>query len=698
MNYNRFLENSQRSDVIGYNIYSMGREEISGKRSSSPQKKWDVPAFGLPGEAAIGHHLNQKNILKVSVSMGEKMLHFSVVRNHWTPAWMETWYRSEPEREYYPVSGSLAVKETKCFLEDDTFLSEMVLMNDRRQDCEVTISLILPFEKKTETLYRVHEPVSIGCLKRDYVLDGWIAAGTDLPKGKSTFVIPAQGSVTLRYAMAFEKESAVKAQKRLERAYEKKQPFAGEEKRFNVWMEKNAPVLNTGNTDILKVYYYRFFVIYRAVHSPAAVISGHEFEGESVYESPFGGWYGGPVGLPFPLQLEEMKWMRSPKTVKTQVKHWCEDRGILQGYIQATPMAIWHLYLQHLDKEILREAYEPCKKYVFLKYDKEKPDQLPVMEGSWGTGAEYQPSFYQYTTPAWDWRHDVEGQAWGFEFTSLNRVDESVMLAANLKACRNMAQMLGLAEDAEMFQGCLDKVIEKICRLCWDEEKQFFFDYSPYAGKKCDEAPSYDGFLPAMWELTGEEYYGMFAHLMEGGQFDCSFPVPSAGKECPMYWFDNCLTGPTWASEKEPHYYGCSWNGPTWPFEVSLVLEALGCAAGKQKELENLWLHIFDRYTEMHFEKGDRSLPSIGEHYRPTDGMCFSILSEYFHSEWISLFMEYWAGIKVEKNRIVFEPMTRESFSLESVVIRGENYRFWQRYEDGIRKYSYEKEGSVYDE
>jgi len=150
-----------------------------------------------------------------------------------------------------------------------------------------------------------------------------------------------------------------------------------------------------------------------------------------------------------------------------------------------------------------------------------------------------------------------------------------------------------------------------------------------------------------------------------------------------MYWFDNCIAGPTKSSIINSHPYGCSWNGPVWPYAVSCALEALGNASIKDTELTTLWLEIFGKYTELHFMEGDRSTPMITENYRPTDGYSFSQTCDYFHSTWIDLFMKYWAGIQVNEDGVTFSPFTKEEFTISNVIIAGKKYEFTQRNVNG---------------
>ena len=123
ININRLLENSSRSDVLGYNIYTRGRQKIPkpyGRQCEFMQ--WDSPVLGLNGTAAIGHQLDVQDLILPRITANGIPLTFTPMRNHWTPAYMDTLYRCEPFGEY-KKSGLITVRERKCFTSDDTFIS-----------------------------------------------------------------------------------------------------------------------------------------------------------------------------------------------------------------------------------------------------------------------------------------------------------------------------------------------------------------------------------------------------------------------------------------------------------------------------------------------------------------------------------------------------------------------------------------------
>lgn len=680
-NINKFLETTRRSDVRGYNIYTRGKQELNRlKQGNTTLEQWDAPSLGLPGMISIAHEIDTKDIIVPQIFSGGKKLEFTVMRNRWTPAFMDTMYRCRPFGAY-KKSGVLAVRERKCFNEEDTFISHLTLCNDGSEPMQITVKLCVPFQTISEGIYKVHTKIMPASLGQNLFLDGFIYATTN--QGTSAdVVVPPFGKAEIQYGFAFHAQSLEKAKEALHRVFCESEPFQKSEDRFNAWMDQYVPRLFIDDMDMLKIYYYRFFVIKSAIHTPSDIWPESVFQGACVYESPFGGWFGAPIGLPFPLQIEEMKWMKDTKVLCSQIDNWCEGHGATKGYIQFTPMAVWDVYVHKKDKNLIEKYYESMKQYTLLKCFEDK-SMLPKTEGSWITGAEYQPSFYQYTEPKWDWRNDTEGVKDGFERTILHRVDECSMHLLNLAACKNMADLLEKTEDTHFFTEALEEAKKQVISLFWNEEKGFFFDVDVKTGKQCDEAYSYDGCMPMMKQLFGEKYHKVFEHFAKQGCFHADFGLTSVGKQCPMYWFDNCIVGPTEASLDNPHLYGCCWNGPIWPFAVSLVLESLGSAAYENEDLNDLFEMIFKEYTELHFESGDRATPCIVEHYRPTDGAAFSPQAEYFHSEWLNLFLSYYLGICVREEEICIKPMIKEEFILEGIQIHGKSYTISQEYKNG---------------
>ncbi|MBQ8401698.1 MAG: hypothetical protein IJX14_07205, partial [Clostridia bacterium] len=332
-------------------------------------------------------------------------------------------------------------------------------------------------------------------------------------------------------------------------------------------------------------------------------------------------------------------------------------------------------YTIRQDREWLASRYEDFAAYTRQNCGKKMPG---MTTGSWVTGAEYQPSFYQYTEgESWDWRYDTEGaRDYKLPIKTICRLDTLSYDILNLRGCAAMAAELGKEEESRRFMDEAETLTDWIRENMWDPRYRFFFDRDCDTGKLCDEAPCYDGFAPFMDDIIGEGYTDAFTRLQDDNWFKADFMTPSAAKRCPMFWWDNCIAGPTASSVKEPHPYGCSWNGPAWPYANSIVSMGLGSAAQSHPELQKEWLHLFESYTELHFPYGDRGTPTICEHYRTDDGVSFSPINDYFHSSWIDQFIRFYAGIRVEDGSVRFSPFAKEPFTLSGVLINGRNYCF----------------------
>ncbi len=668
MNINRLLENSRRTSLIGRNVYTFEGFHRNGE--------WDAPRMGFSGRAAIGHETPVCDVLTPELYDGERKLTFAPVRHRWTPAWMDTYYRSTADEEYYPNSGCIAVRETKCITEDDVFVSRIELRNDKRETAWIRIRLASPFERD-----EIHMPVRVGALGCEPELNVCCALLTDRGPGKE-FVLEVQphGSAAFTCAWSVSKEGRAEAEERARRVLGAENPFAERECSFNRFMEENVPKLICDETEILKIYYYRWFLVYRALHNPSAVIDGHPVEGDCLYESPYGSWYGCPVGLPVPHHLEEAKWMRTRKTPFSDAEQWLKGAACYQGwgYIQYTPMAMWHLYENHPDRAFLERAYPVCRAWALKDFHPEAEgiSFLPVIGSSWPTGAEYQPAFYQHTREPWDWTQDEEGRAMGIaeEELRLYRLDHICYSIGNLIGCAKMAEEMERKEEAEELSALAGRAIDLLWKYFWCSEKQCFVSVDAVSLRQCDEALCYDSFFPFLWGMAGEECEAGWETLFDRSFFACDFGLTTADRNCPMYWFDNCIAGPAKSSLREPHAYACCWNGPVWPYAVSGVAEALGEAAVRSERLRGQWLRLFEGYTELHFMQGDRSVPMVTEHYRPTDGVSFRDTCDYFHSTWIDPFMKYWAGVRKTDSGIVFEPFAECEFEIRNISVGGKTY------------------------
>ena len=674
MNYNKLFLNTKRTDLIGKNLSTV---TVSGADIEN-EDKWDAPRFAMQGKFCCGHETELSDILTLEISENGRPLEFEPKRNSWTPAYLETYYRCTPQKEYYVHHGCIFAKETKAITAGDVFVSEMTVANNKKEKTTLKIKLSSPLEFLGNSIYKAAGKVLANATEKNLEFTGYICLLGCEPEFEIT--LAPEEIYKFKYVFAYGlSEEAAKEKANEELA--KKDSFKDNENAINSWFSENVPALKTENRILEKIYYYRYLMIYINSFTPMDVNPADKLPGAVMYENRYGGWFDCAIALPVPLQINEAKWLGNGELSVSQIDLWTGG-GVYMGYIQYTPYSIWEYYVNHKDKALLERSYEFCKEFTLKDYDEKNP--LPIRIGSWPTGAEYSASFYQHTEPAWDWRCDSEGYAKeGFEISALYRLDEITYFAANLMAMRNMARVLGKPDEADKFESILKTITEKIKENFWNEKDKMFYDIDVKSGKQCDEAACYNSYAPfAFGIIDDEKYISCFDKLMDENWFADDFSITTTAKDCPIYWFDNHIAGPTASSPQNPHFYSCCWNGPIWPYAVSLVLNALGEAAKKYPQLQEKWLVIFEKYMNLHFLNGDFNVPCIFEHYRPGEATTFSKHGDYFHSAGVDLFMKYWAGISVTEDGVTFAPFTTEEFALENVKIGGKSYTFRQ-YADG---------------
>ena len=709
-NINKFLASAYRTDVIGREMwngknnegksklveetdyYVRPDKEVGGYSVQLPQFAWDPPALGLPGTWAYGHHTDLQDVLKISVSdinlHNETELKFVATRNSWTPAYLTTYFRSTVDNRY-PYGGVLTIKETKCIDANNAFVSECKFINDCNAVRRYRVEMQLPcFTKEnSENVYLVRAKAMPGGMlyeKEKFSINGYAVAATSA--GTAIFEIELQpfANKTIRFSFAVSEQSVAVANQFVNTALTETNIFNKNEQQFNDWMHANVPGLEIDDIDLLKIYHYRWFLVYRAWHDPRSILQHHPYQHSAFYESPFGLWFGCAIGLPVPCQILESRWLTNKNVSRGHLLNWGEQTRGYMNYLQFTPMAIWKWYLSHRDQKVLSAVYQTAKEYALKDIEVNNPDKLPVQHGSWMTGAEYQPNFYQFTKPEqWDWRYDEEGlEKWNMTPAALIRPDLCAHTAANLFATANMASALGLTEEAELLESIAQKQTESILEKLWCKKTGCFVGVEPTSGAHADEALCYDSFMPYLWGMIKtERFTGAFKKMFDEQLFWDEFPVTSAAKTNVMYWGGNCLVGPTQASVAEPHIYPCSWNGPSWHYANGLLVAALGAVVEGNND-ENLrvkWLALFERWSELHFLYGDRSTPCAVEHHRPSDGARFRNIVDYFHNSWLDPLYSYYFGIRIELDRLEFNPFFSGEFRLANIIVGELEFAFEQQ-------------------
>lgn len=702
---NDMLATAYRSDLVGAEVWTAESQSKDLKGTGESYLESEVPFFlnprpepGLSGRLHVVHETPVSDALTPVVSEcrgdAKEIVGFTAVRNSWTPAHCTTYYRSLPGAAAAPgeygLVGDTVLKETKCIDSDNVFVAEAVIKNAGMKEREYIVSIV-----PARAFGRIVISNSVGSAVWNFKTVSMcktrprrcsVAFGTSFGGFSKRVKVPARGEFVFRYACAFSAQTPWETEALLAKKISAADPFGDNEKSFNAWFAAKTPRFESSDAGTEKMYFYRWFVVKRNTHDARRVIADHEYPRTAVYESPVGDWFNCVIGLPVPLQLQEMAWMRDPSAARDHLLNWCDAVRGYRMYIQYTGMSAWAMLRNHPDADFAKRISGVLAKDAF-KRARGDSGTLPVQTGSWTTGAEYQPNFYQFTEPEWDYRHDEQFVAKGFSYAKLVRLDTAMYAIGSLAGASKVAAMAG---DGPLSLSCMRAAEAKLATIRenhWSEKLGLFLSADPKSGALADRAACYDSFAPYLWGLVGEARFDRaFDKLTDRAWFWDDFPVTTAAKTCPMYFGANAV--PVYSDGVCTNFwrYGCSWNGPAWHYANTLVAEAFGRAAVRTASRRAKWLEFFKGWTDLHYPYADRSMPRAAEHVRPEDGALCGGAWDYFHSAWIDPMIRYWCGISIDDalGEITFDPFTSESFRLAGVPLGGEEYTFEQRLVDGV--------------
>lgn len=177
------------------------------------------------------------------------------------------------------------------------------------------------------------------------------------------------------------------------------------------------------------------------------------------------------------------------------------------------------------------------------------------------------------------------------------------------------------------------------------------------------------GFYPYWAQITDAGHSDGLRHAFHPDEFGTPAPFPSVSADCPVYQPDGSWQGNFFKGRN-----GCVWDGPTWPYTNSIVLDAM---ALESKKNDHKWDEDFGRllreYAFLHYRSRDLTAPYLVEHYSSQSGEPLSDEVDYNHSYYIDLIVKHIAGLNLEEHQLVLDPIDigLSSFRLDHIHAAG---------------------------
>ncbi|WP_199614061.1 MGH1-like glycoside hydrolase domain-containing protein [Paenibacillus alkalitolerans] len=462
---------------------------------------------------------------------------------------------------------------------------------------------------------------------------------------------------------------------------------------YGKWFEK-APVFRSSDPLLDKTWAYRWFILRHNLADPQYGLLRYPlfYEGRSHKKgkTPFGkgGWeFSKLINLSVPLHITDAKWYHDPVYGEGALKNMKEGSGEdglfccmtvdtkMHSFANFSCWAAYQLFLVHRNTETMAELLPSMKMQIdsWKRLHGNERDELMIEYRHTRTGKEYQPSYWYF--------HNYPKNPKDPEtYTYLKRVDRTVYHYLNTLGVAKLCEELGDPE-AETYRSLAERIKQDILEKMWDGTTSFFYDLHHETDEKAF-VKNIVGFYPVWAQLIDERYDGLIEHLFDDKEFHTKCPFPTVSADCPAYskeggWMGHFIKGRN----------GCVWDGPTWPYTNSIVLDALA----KESKRRN---HRFDRqfayylreFSFLHFFHRDLHQPGLVEHYNSATGEPLSDEHEYNHSFYIDLLISHVAGLSVAGDRLVLDPVDAglDYFSLDNVKAAGLDIRVTYR-RPGIR-------------
>lgn len=463
-------------------------------------------------------------------------------------------------------------------------------------------------------------------------------------------------------------------------------PQKAEEKAENEWRAflAKTPEFECSHPMLNQTWLYRWFILKHCTSYPDFGNFHHAvmFEGRShrMNKTPYvsKGWeFTKLIPLSTPLHITEYRWNYDHETAHEFLRSFfdsADENGIprctitndhTSSYANYGLWAVYQLYLVDGDKEFLKEILPAMKAYAagHKKVHGDDKDELQIEYTHARTGKEYQPSYWYFHNYPMNPKDKTT-------YTPLKRVDRSIYHYLNIKGLAAVCRILG-DEDAESYEKLAEQIAEDVNHKMWDEETHFYYDLHYQTDEKA-MVKNIVGIYPYWAEINSDGQLPGLEYLMDPDHFNTGNAFPSVSKENPVYspdggWQGNFIKGRN----------GCIWCGPSWPYTTAIALSALGQQSKRHEHrYDSAFWEFFRQYTNQHFRDGDVDRPYLVEHYNPESGERLSDEVDYNHSYWIDLVVSFVAGVQVEEDRIVVDPLHLglKWFSMKNLEIRGHMY------------------------
>ena len=409
------------------------------------------------------------------------------------------------------------------------------------------------------------------------------------------------------------------------------------------WFERNIPFFDCSDPQITRIYYYRW-MLYKShlkdIGSRGYIVT--EFLNDvnwtyNHYQS---------LNDATAFHINEGRWLRDGRYVDDYINYMYSG-GNDRHFSEAIAAAAYGRYLVNGDRAFAVKNLDSMKRTFQLwtnRFDATKGlySIEPLLDAT------------EYTISS----IDTSGGKDGFQHGDAFRPTINSFMFANAVAISKLAELAGDTNTAEAYAANAAAIRDSVETNLWNDGMQHFVDRYKADNQFVHywnfiRGRELAGYVPWAFELPDHDpkYNASWKHLLSPDELAGPFGLRTVE---PSYEYYMRQYRYAWVSGKK--FPECQWNGPTWPFDTTLVLEAMANLLNNYTQdvvRPDDYVRLLKQYTRQHYLNGG---PDLQEDYNPDTGNVIVGLPRshhYNHSGYDDLIITGLVGLRPRADNIL---------------------------------------------
>ena len=408
---------------------------------------------------------------------------------------------------------------------------------------------------------------------------------------------------------------------------------------------ENIPIFECPDKELEKTYYFRWWTYRKHILSTPEGYVITEF----LPDVPWAGKYN-VINCPGMHQFREGRWLMNPNYLLDYAEYWCREKAAARKYSFPIAYSFWEFYKVHPDTAFIEKAY-PALKEIYAGWE----------ESHWDKKAGL---FWQ--RDGYDGMEVSISGALSKDATGYRATINSYMYADAL-ALAQMAQLLGVQSDADLYMAKADLLKNAVNEKLWDESARFYKVIPRHGNMKFSPARELHGYVPWMFGIPDAGRSDAWVHLGDTLGFKAPYGPTTAERRAEGFSVN--YTG-----------HDCQWNGPSWPFATAQTLTAIAQSLHTNGENDHLTKELYwetlNTYSDSHrrVKEDGEKICWIDENLDPFTGewlarhmlmekgnVYYERGKDYNHSTFCDLIISGLVGIQPQADgTVVIEPLVPE--------------------------------------